>query len=1008
MTAFLHVLFLVSGAAGLAYELVWSRYLALFVGHAAYAQVLVIGIYLGGMALGSLLVGARARRLRHPLLLYAGAEYLLAVLGVGFPWLYESATTLAYEVVFPATTGSVALTVAKWGLATLLILPQSVLLGATFPLMTGAAVRRAPARGAGSVATFYFVNALGGAIGVLLAGFVLVARFGLPGTAGIAAVLNLAAGLGAWAVWRRTGPVESADGELAGREERAPAVAPARRLLLGVAFGTAVASFAYEIGWIRLLSLVMGSATHAFELMLSAFILGLALGSLAVRRRAERDPSPGRLLGWVQWWMGFAALATLPLYIFSFDLMAGLIDWLQAGGSYPWFNVARYGLGLLVMLPSTFLAGMTLPLITAALFRSGAGEGAIGAAYGANTLGSIVGVAAAGLVLLPALGLKGLLVAGAVLDMGLGVLLLRARPGTARWSPSAAVLGAATVAVALLALFGLHLDRALLTSGVFRYGELRTDRPILFYEDGRTATVSAHVTGADSLVVLSTNGKPDASLTRRWIEGDGEPEPIYQQDEATQSLTALIALAHVRDARNAAVIGHGSGITTHFLLGVEALAEVTTVEIEPEMYTGSRVYLPANRRAFEDPRSHRVVADAKSYFAQSGQRYDLIVSEPSNPWVSGTATLFTREFYDAIQRYLAPGGVFAQWIHLYEIEDELVTSVLAAVHAAFPDYRVFATANTDLLVVASTATLPEPDWGVFDEPGVRASLAHVPEISEPYLSAMRLVDGATLAPLLDRWPEPNSDLYPVLDLGAERARLMGGYARGFHGLVTDRFSFGPLLEGRRQSLPDATPAPTTTVARIRSLGIAAALRQREADSGDGADQPTPGYAIAREQVAAFRAVLAGDPPGDWRALVDHVMDIDRLLHGVPLTPVDGGFYAEVEAALDRWDAPAGPRAGVAYLRALGDGDPDEALRLALRLLDLAHLQETWVEPRVLLEGGVASAIRVGDPAAARRLLRRTAPLTGWPDHDSRLLWMRAAVARLGDPFSPVSRSWVGR
>lgn len=1004
----LHVLFLLSGAAGLIYELVWSRYLALFVGHAAYAQALVIGIYLGGMALGALAAGARSTRLRHPLAWYAGAEGVLAVLGVLFHFGYEGATGLAYSTLFPATTGSWMLGLTKWGLAALLILPQSVILGATFPLMTAAAVRARPSRAGRSVASFYFVNSLGGAIGVLIGGFVLVARFGLPGTSVSAAALNLVAALGAYMVWRAGAGEAGITAAPAIRPEpvrdrfAGVAVSPAWALMLGVAALTAVASFAYEIGWIRLLSLAMGSATHAFELMLSAFIFGLAVGALLIRWRIDREPAPRRLLGWIQWLMGLAALATLPGYTLTFDAMAGLVGWLESGGSYDLFNLARYGLGLAVMLPSTLLAGMTLPLITSILLRSGAGERAIGAVYGANTLGAIVGVALASTTLMPWLGLKGLLVAGATLDMGLGVVLLRPRPAGGR-VPVRATLTVATAVIAVLALWGIRLDRAVLTSGVFRHGAIDEDRQILFYQDGRTATVSAHVTGWDSLVVLSTNGKPDASLTRGWITGDRPDRPVYQQDEGTQFLSPLVALAHAPAAEAAAVIGHGSGISAHFLLGSRILEELVTVEIEPEMFRGSRVYMPANRRVFEDPRSTRVVADAKSYFAQAGRRFDLILSEPSNPWVSGASTLFSQEFYRRVRGYLAPDGVFAQWFHLYEMSDDLVASVLAAVHASFPAYRIFVTADTDILIVAGNGSrLPEPDWSVFDRPEVARSLRHIPALTAPFLAATRVADGATLAPLLRRWPTPNSDLYPVLDLGAERARLLGGFATAFLELTTRRFTFGQILEGHRIPLADRDMAPVE-MARMQTLAIASWLR-----SPDPASDPTPpsfAHDEARERIARFRAML-GAPrgPSSWSDWVRVIAGVERDLHGVTLTPVDEGFHAELAEYMDRWDAPEGARAAVALLRSLAAGEHAAARDAALRLAELSRPGETWIEARVLVEGGVAAALRAGDPATAESLLARAGPLTGWPDNDLRLMWMRASIADARTAPGPITRS----
>src|SRR6185503_15288203 len=300
--------------------------------------------------------------------------------------------------------------------------------------MSSGAIRLARAEQApgGLLGLLYFANSLGAAVGVLVAGFALIHAVGLPGTLLVAGSINVVAAcvvaLIARSHERRVAEPDGVSGVAPAVDEPADTrslVPSAWRPLLLLSFGTAVASFVYEIAWIRMLSLVLGSATHSFELMLSAFIFGLALGALWIRSRADRLADPVRFLGIVQWAMGLLAVATLPLYVASFDWIAAVIDTVQQNDSgYRAFLLARYVIALVVLLPATFCAGMTLPLITRVLMRSGAGERAIGAVYAVNTLGSIAGVILAGLVLMPLLGLKKLLVFGAVIDIGIGVWLV--------------------------------------------------------------------------------------------------------------------------------------------------------------------------------------------------------------------------------------------------------------------------------------------------------------------------------------------------------------------------------------------------------------------------------------------------------------------------------------------------------------------------------------------------------------------------------------------------------
>src|SRR5947207_2497665 len=616
----LYALFFLSGMAGLMYESIWTRYLALFVGHSAYAQILVLTIFLGGMAVGSLLVGRYTGRLGAPLIGYAAVEAVVGVLGLLFHPTFRAVSAVAYDSIFPSLLASPgAQFTVKWLLAAGLILPQSVLLGATFPLISAGILRR-------------------------------------------------------WAL--RPGAI---------------------------------------LSWLY--------ASNSFELMLAAVILGLALGALWVSGRADRWTNPVRALGWVQCAMGALAVATLPLYMASFTWISKFIEFFTKDSTgYTGFTIARYGICLVIMLPATFCAGMTLPLITRILYRNGANESAIGLVYGATTAGSIVGVELAGLLLLPVFGLKFLLITAAALDVALVLVLLSvAQPTTtrARRRSTLAIAGLASI-LALLAASTVGFDTRLLASGVYRYGGIPTPGEFVttFYKDGRTATVSVKRTDSGD-VILSTNGKPDASVSPDWMAGDPKAtgrRPL-RDDVATQVLLPLRSLAHAPNARSAAVIGQGSGMTSHLLLASPTLRELATIEIEPEMIRASHAFRSVNNRVFTDPRARFVIDDARSYFAGAGRRFDLIVSEPSNPWVSGVAGLFTSEFYSRIRKYLAPGGVFGQWIHLYEMTDQLVLSVLAAVQQNFPAYDIYFAGNTDLIVIATTApSVPTPDWRVMDWP----------------------------------------------------------------------------------------------------------------------------------------------------------------------------------------------------------------------------------------------------------------------------------------------------
>src|SRR5688572_22943914 len=748
-----YVLFTASGFAGLIYESIWTHYLKLFLGHAAYAQSLVLAVFMGGMAAGAAWCGRRSARLANPLAAYALVEAIIGLAALGFHPVFVGVTDWSYERLLPGLGNESLALAAKLTVSCLLILPQSILLGMTFPLMSAGLVRAQPGAAGESVAMLYFTNSLGAAAGVLTSGFVLIAWVGLPGTLQTAGVLNL---LIAAIVWLIARPIRHA----AIREESQGE--NNLRLLLAVAFFTGLASFVYEISWIRMLSLVLGASTHSFELMLSTFILGLALGGLAVRRRVDASAEPLRLLAWVQVAMGLAAAATLPVYDFTFSLMETLLKGLaRSETGYALFNISGGAIAAMVMLPATFCAGMTLPLITGALLRRGAGEAAIGRVYAANTLGAIAGVLLAVHLGLPHFGLKSTLLAGALIDVALGLWLLHVLQ--IRVVYAGAACGAVLVALAL----GVQLDARKMTAGVFRYGDSgsNSDSTILFARDGKTATV--HLVKYPDATSLRTNGKSDGSIN---MDLKGE----RGTDEITMVLTAALPLALKPETKSAAVIGIGTGLTTHTLLQSLGIERVETVEIESAMAEASRGFLPRNSAAFADPRGAILIDDAKSFFSTRNRSYDLIVSEPSNPWVSGVSSLFTREFYRRIKRHLNQGGLLVQWIQLYEMDASLVATVLGALGAEFAHYAVFAPSDHDLLIMAGDTPIPLPAQArVFDDPGLFKELATVHVLNAGDLDARYLGSRATLEPLFASYGMPaNSDYAPVLDLNAARHRFM--------------------------------------------------------------------------------------------------------------------------------------------------------------------------------------------------------------------------------------------
>jgi len=896
-------IFALSGFAGLIYESIWSHYLKLFLGHAAYAQTLVLAILMGGMALGAWACSRLTHRWRNLLIGYALAEALVGVFAIVFHAVFVAATDLAHDAVIPVLGSAAEVSVFKWILSAILILPQSVLLGTTFPLMSAGIIRAFPDRSGGTIALLYFTNTLGAALGVLVSGFYLVGAVGLPGTVLTAGLVNITLALIVWLLAKNLPQQLSASAAKGAAAPVAGADCRGYRLMLFVSLLTGAASFMYEIGWIRMLSMVLGSSTRAFELMLSAFLLGLAFGGLWIKRRIDGISAPEATLGMVQVVMGVLALGTLVVYGRTFELMQVLMETVaRTGYGYAAFNFGSHLIALLVMFPAAFCAGMTLPLITHVLLTRGSGERAIGAVYAANTVGAIAGVLLATHVAMPIIGLKGLVTLGAGLDIALGLLLLWRFVGRGLAPALASAFGGVAI-VATLA--WVELDSLKMASGVYREGKLirRSEADVVFHRDGKTATVN--LLRAGERLSITTNGKSDAMVSLAPGAAAGYDEPVM-------IMTGALPLVLHPEARTAAVIGFGSGISSHVLLASDGLRELDTVEIEPAMVEAARGFHPLNAAAFSDPRSHIHIDDAKTFFSVHRKRYDLIVSEPSNPWVSGVASLFSEEFYRRIRRHLEPGGLFVQWLQLYEIEPALVASIVNALARNFSHYEIYAPDDGNMIIVARDgAPVPSASDAAFRQPRLASALARLQIHGAADVDVFRIGSRRALQPYFDRFSiGRNSDYFPVLDQNAARARFMNATAHEitelasmpipaieFLGGVPRRVIPVPsrpwlkrselihtaqrqaayLMSGDEQHLEGMPAAPRSDVQLVRHVLLECALRrstvtvdQLSSVAGRLLPYLAPGESRAIWQKLSASPCRPGEPQASWLALFSAV------------------------------------------------------------------------------------------------------------------------------------------
>jgi predicted membrane-bound spermidine synthase len=964
-------------------------------------------------------------RISNLLLGYAIVEIALGFFAFYFHDAFIIYLDASFNTVIPALNSPLPITLYKWLTASLIILPQSMLLGATFPLMAGGILRRFPGLSGYKTSVIYFVNTFGASIGVLVSGFYLVKKWGLSGAIFAAGTIDLFVGvsiLGLWMYDRRARKEKMAgDGaddaininytagdaddtaidieNLAdapddyGQLAAAPAIAGAatgkpvtpsladRREyyypLLAIAGLTATASFIYEIGWIRMLSLVLGSSTHSFELMLSAFILGLALGSFFIRNKLDSIKNAPRFLGIVQIVMGATAILTLFSYGNMFQFMVLTLDGLDRTESgYMFFNIISHLICMAIMLPSTICAGMVIPLIIHMLYKRGYGEQTIGKVYAINTAGGIIGVVAAVWVLMELVGLKYLIIIGAVLDMGIGLYALYHFRETRETITRTVALPACIIVLAAALSFG-SVDPVLASSGVFRYGSISSAKRVVGHIDGKTASITLF-RSHDNLV-LSTNGKPDASV--------GMTEE-FSSDEYTMMLLGVLPLSVREETRTAAVIGLGAGMTSHYMLYDPNIELLDVIEIERAVVTLAEKIGPKVANNFNDPRCRIHVEDAKTFFSARNRTYDIIVSEPSNPWVSGVSSLFSKEFFRQIRQYLNDGGVLMQWFHKYEADITILASILKALGESFPVYDIYM-AGSDLLIIA--AKDPDTDISikrdVFEIEAMAPSLIAMGFEGMEDFKQLRVMDNVFLDPLIQTYDTPpNSDYHSYVDLYAAKHRFMGSRVteideiREFiipvRRIVTADTGFLSLTPQR--VLPEIYNLAEVQVAKILAQEIMRSALVDTIREAISAQVLILDYASTRPEKITFHQIKNTIIQILQRTLPHLSADEMRDIWEIIENKVSNKRLTEEEAA---W---------MAYFRALCNYDAPQTRRLSLELLPEESISNHHTN-HMLLTSLMAASVVLDDTTRIERVWSR------YDDRNRPPIPLRAARAFLLDP-----------
>lgn len=707
--------FLLSGASGLMYEVLWLRMLVLVFGSTTFAISTVLTTFMAGLALGSWLFSRVSDRLRHPLLIYGLLELGIGGAALVIPSLVSGLTPF-YQWLWRTFTLSLYVeNLLRFLLILIILLPPTVFMGGTLPVLSRFYARREKEIG-GDVGLLYACNTLGAVGGVVATGFFLLPAFGMQKATTVAVIINLLIGTLILLVARKRReeeglvPVALVKDNQIVIHNTAPGAGPSRGVILAVlsvfacSGGTAML---YEVAWSRGLTLVMGSSTYAFSIMLATFLVGLSLGSFLMARWVDRIIRPVLVLGILQIGIGLSAFG--GLYLFPQLPLLFLLLFSVLGSTPAFLYLGEFLLAFLIMFLPTLLLGGVFPLVvricTTTLHTLGH---LVGKAYALNTLGTIVGAFAAGFILLPTLGIwQSILLALSLnVAMGLGLLLTSIRERISFY--------AATGLLIVLAVLSLvhppAWDPLVMSSGVYRdaprylqmyrspadlFSRITSQYRTLFYREGVTATVA--VVERPSLGTAPT----------RTLSIDGKVDASTGTDMATQILSGHLPLLLSPQAEEVLVIGFASGVTVGAVTRYP-VREIVAVEIEPAVMEASRFFDAVNHRPLQDCRVKVVLNDARNYLLVTPQRFDVIISEPSNPWMSGPAKLFTREFFQLGKEHLKSGGIFTQWLQLYGLEPVHLKTLVRTFQSVFPAVLLFQPSEGDLLLLGSEGEWPVP------------------------------------------------------------------------------------------------------------------------------------------------------------------------------------------------------------------------------------------------------------------------------------------------------------
>ena len=899
-----------SGLAGLMHEVVWAKLLANLTGSTAKAHAVVLAVFMGGLAIGAVWFGRRSDKRERPLKVYVALEVLIGLYCLVLPFLTQGAGAL-YESLAGATFEQPGLKlVLRLVLALVVVMAPAVMMGGTLPVLARYLIQEV-AQTRKAVASLYALNNIGAVLGSGAAGFYLLPELGIWSALGVASTMNFVAAALVWLADSRMQFVAAEESKPTATLEGPHYTAGQFRATLWALALSGFAAMGYEIVFLRLIGLGFGSSNNSFTVMLMCFITGIGIGSWIVSLVNVKRPL---------WWLAASQVAVLVSLIAITPLMERLpyvisslrTDLLvfanpddpipsgEVAWGYELFLAGQAGYCFLMLLLPTICIGFGFPLVSQIQARSAASiGGTIGNTYAWNTIGNVLGVIVTSLVLMPLGGVDGSFHFNLVLN-GVAILLLIGAATDASALARGLAGLAATAAAALYALYGFVPHPIEGTQPIWartlrqseghlrlRKGPPENADPLLlsrhpasnfdWWKKKHLQDPAPKANGWDEFYLeedadASVMGVRRERLAAIYInsKGDASTGPL---DMITFLLSGHIPMFFLPESaaaaakRNVMVIGHGSGVTTGAISIYDEVERIDVVEISKAVLDADKLFTHANHQVLSNPKTHVYLDDARTFLRTVPRKYDLIVSQPSNPWIAGIGSLFTIDFFEDCRDRLTDDGIMMVWFHHYEQSNETIQLITRTAHQVFPHVECFLTVESDTIGLASMKPLPV-DFArmesLFDRPEIRADLARVGVYNLAGLLAYHGVNSRHFAATVGEGPINTDDHQRLEYLGA-RNMFLGRNAD----LLEKDPGFDPLPEGGtdwlfdryarwrdEQKEPLHVEEMRPTLASVENIlsrehRLAIELRKRAEQVSDSAtpSKPSRGQRVAIEQMA---------------------------------------------------------------------------------------------------------------------------------------------------------------